>query len=359
VTSMRDNGLDVTICVPLDIDPTPVIERVAAEAGRQVRVHHHPDLLPPQRFPADHKGDPGFRRSGTAELTWQRLLAGTDVALGFPGDAPAGLRTLVQAAPRLRWVQGTAAGTGEQAIAAGLDAETTARITITSAAGLHAVPLAEFAVFGLLALAKDIDVLQQASTDRQWLPRWPMRLLAGSRILVVGMGGIGREAARLCAAFGAHVTGVRRSAGGQIPAGIDRVVGLDDLDGILPSADAVVLTLPGTEHTRHLFDEERLALLAAHAVLVNVGRGSVLDTGALIGALDAGALRGAVLDVTDVEPLPAGSALWGRPNVIISPHTAALTTDEDARIIALFADNLRSFLAAEPLRNTIDLAAGY
>jgi phosphoglycerate dehydrogenase-like enzyme len=120
-----------------------------------------------------------------------------------------------------------------------------------------------------------------------------------------------------------------------------------------------VLTLPGTEHTRHLFDERRLSLLEAHAVLVNVGRGSVLDTGALIGALDARALRGAVLDVTDIEPLPAESALWGRPNVIISPHTAALTTDEDARILALFADNLRSFLAAEPLRNTIDLAAGY
>jgi phosphoglycerate dehydrogenase-like enzyme len=356
---MRDDCLDVTICVPLDIDPTPVIEQVATAAGRQVRVHFHPDLLPPQRFPADHKGEPDYRRSDTDELAWQRLLAETDIALGFPGDSPAGLQTLIQAAPRLKWVQGTAAGTGEQAIGAGLGAETSARLTITSAAGLHAVPLAEFALFGLLALAKDLDVLQQASADRQWLPRWPMRLLAGSHVLVVGMGGIGREVARLCAAFGATVTGVRRSAGGQVPPGIDRVVGLDDLDGILPSADAVVLTLPGTEHTRHLFDGARLSLLAAHAVLVNVGRGSVLDTGALIDALDARTLRGAVLDVTDVEPLPAESALWGRSNVIISPHTAALTTDEDARIVALFADNLRSFLAAEPLRNTIDLAAGY
>ena len=349
--------LDVTICVPLGIDPTSAIVRAAT--GRQVRVHYRPDLLPPQRHPADHKGDPGFQRPADAERDWLRLLAATDVALGFPGDSPDGLRALVEAAPGLRWVQGTAAGAGEQVGAAKLDRQALARLTITSAAGLHARPLAEFAMFGLLALAKDLDVLQQASAERSWLPRWPMRLLHGSRVLVLGLGGIGQEVARLCSAFGAVVTGVRRSPDGEVPPGVDQIIGLDDLDQALPAADAVVVTLPGTPQTRGLLDRDRLARLPAHAIVVNVGRGSVLDTGALIGALDAGALRGAALDVTDVEPLPAASALWGRANVIISPHTAALTRDEDARIVALFAENLTRFLAGEPLRNRVDLTAGY
>jgi glyoxylate/hydroxypyruvate reductase len=120
-----------------------------------------------------------------------------------------------------------------------------------------------------------------------------------------------------------------------------------------------VKTLPGTEHTRHLLNGRRLSSLPPHAIVVNVGRGSAIDTAALVDALDAGALRGAVLDVTDVEPLPAESALWGRPNVIISPHTAALTVAEDERIVALFADNLASFLASRPLRNLVDHDAGY
>ena len=351
------DALNVTICVPLGLDPTAAITRAAG--GRQVRVHYHPDLLPPQRHPADHKGDPAFRRPADAERRWRRILAGTEVALGFPGDSPDGLRALVAAAPGLRWVQGTAAGAGEQVSAARLEEPTLARLAVTSAAGLHAGPLAEFAVFGLLALAKDIDVLQEASAERRWLPRWPMRLLADSHVLILGLGGIGQEVARLCSAFGAAVTGVRRSPGGQIPPGVDQVIGLSDLDTALPSADAVVVTLPGTQDTRGLLDRRRLAALPAHAIVVNVGRGSVLDSEALAGALDAGALRGAALDVTDIEPLPSTSTLWGRTNVIISPHTAALTRDEDARIVALFAENLSRFLAGESLRNRVDPAAGY
>jgi phosphoglycerate dehydrogenase-like enzyme len=138
-----------------------------------------------------------------------------------------------------------------------------------------------------------------------------------------------------------------------------RVVALDELAGILPEADAVIVTLPGTAQTRGLFDSALLKLLPPHAALVNVGRGSVVDTGALVAALDAGSLRGAVLDVVDTEPLPAESPLWNRPNVILSPHTAAMTIDEDDRLTALFADNLGRLLNGRPLRNLVDLNAGY
>jgi glyoxylate/hydroxypyruvate reductase A len=349
----------VTVCVPLSLDPTEVIEAAARSAGHQVSVQYRPDLLPPQRFVSDHRGADGFVRAAADELEWQRLLATTSIAFGIPGDDPAGLARLAGVAPGLRWVQGTAAGAGEQVAAAGLAPSVLERLQVTSAAGVHAVPLAEFAIFGLLALAKDVDRLADANAAREWRPRWPMRLLAGSRVVIVGLGGIGRQTALLASAFGATVIGVRRTVEGELPAGVSRVVALDKLAEILPDADSVIVTLPGTEQTRGLFDSALLSLLPAHATLVNVGRGSVINTAALVAALDAGALRGAVLDVADVEPLPASSPLWHRPNVIISPHTAAMTLDEDDRLTALFADNLGRLLDGRPLRNLVDITTGY
>jgi phosphoglycerate dehydrogenase-like enzyme len=351
--------ITVTICVPLSLDPTAEIERAAQFGGREVALRYEPSLLPPQQFPADHRGAPDFVRAEPEERRWRRMLADTDAALGFPGDGPAGLRQLAELAPRLRWVQGTAAGAGEQVAVAGLPSDVLARLCVTSAAGLHAVPLAEFALFGLLAFAKDADVLGEASHAREWRSRWPMRLLRDSHVVVLGLGGIGAEVARLCTAFGAKVTGVRRSLSGRVPDGVDAVVRLADLDELLPRADAVVVTLPGTAETRGLLGAARLALLPPHAVVVNVGRGSVIDSAALAAALDAGALRGALLDVADEEPLPATSPLWARPNVVISPHTAALTVDEDDRIVALFADNLQRMMSGQPMRNVVDTTAGY
>lgn len=347
----------VMVCVPLTVDVAATAARISQAAG--LAVHFDPALLPEQRFPADHHGRDGFARDAFGEQRWRDMLAETEVALGIPGDGPDGLRQLLRHAPRLQWVQGTAAGTGEQVARAQLPDDVLARITFTSAAGLHAVPLAEFALFGLLAFAKDADVLVEVGQQRQWRPRWPMRLLSGSHVVVLGLGGIGREVARLCAAFGARVTGVRRRNEGAAPPGVDDVAVLGDLDRVLPSADSVVVALPGTTGTTGLLDATRLALLPRHAVVVNVGRGSVIDSAALARRLDDGALRGAVLDVTDKEPLPPESPLWGRPNVIISPHTAALTVDEDERILDLFLDNLTRFRSGRALRNVVDPVHGY
>jgi glyoxylate/hydroxypyruvate reductase len=348
----------VTICAPLSADPTARIIDAARRAGGTATVRYVPELMPPQRFPADHAGDPGWHRPARAERQWRDLLAGTEVALGIPGDSPPGLRALTAAADRLTWVQGTAAGAGEQLRRAALPPDIAARLTVTSAAGIHARPLAEFALFGLLAFAKDIDLLRRGQDEAHWRSRWPMRQLGRGHVLVVGLGEIGREVARLCDAFGAQVTGVRRRPAGYVP-GVARIVGIESLDDVLGSCDAVVVTLPGTPRTERLFDADRLALLPPHAVLVNVGRGSVVDGDALVAALAAGRLRGAALDVTDPEPLPPTSALWRRPDVIVSPHTAALTADEDDRIVALFADNLERWLTGRTLRNVVDPNAGY
>ena len=349
----------VSICAPLSLDPTAAIKEAAARAGATVDVRYEPSILPPQRFPADHAGDPAWRRSADDAARWNRLLAGTDIALGVPGDTPAGLLALVAAAPAIAWVQGTAAGAGEQARRAGLAASIAERLVLTSAAGIHATPLAEFAVFGLLSFVKDLDRLLRHQRAANWPGRWPMRQLRGSRVLLLGLGGVGREVARLCAAFGAQVTGVRRNPDGPVVPGVALTIGLDDLDQALPGSDAVIVTLPGTPATVGLLDAHRLAMLPPHAILVNVGRGTVVDHGALVAALDTGRLRGAVLDVTDPEPLPASSPLWRRDDVLISPHTAALRVDEDDRLVDLFADNLERWLTGRPLRNVVDLTAGY
>ena len=352
-------SIRVTVCAPLSVDPVQALSSLLGALGVDVQICYPVDLLPAQRFPADHRGDPGFTRTGPQEPRWRELLARTEIALGIPGDSPSGFRDLVAAAPGLRWVQGTAAGTGEQVVSSGVGADVLDRVAVTSAAGVHARPLAEFAVFGLLALAKDIDRLFVLSSRRQWGERWVMRQLAGSTVVVVGLGAVGREVARLLGLLGATVYGVHRKVSGRAVEGVTHDVSVADLDAVLPRCDAVVVALPATRDTVGLFDAARLGRLPAHAVLVNVGRGTVVDTPALIAALDSGRLRGAVVDVTDPEPLPEDSPLWDRANVIVSPHTAAVTDLEDDRIVGLFGGNLERFVSGRPLQNLVAVQRGY
>jgi len=352
-------SLAVTVCAPLSVDPVQALSGLLAALGADVEIRYPVDLLPPQRFPADHGGEPAFTRTGAQEARWRELLARTEVALGIPGDSPSGFRDLVTAAPQLRWVQGTAAGTGEQVVRSGVGSEVLDRVAVTSAAGVHARPLAEFAVFGLLALAKDVDRLFVLSSRRQWGDRWVMRQLAGSTVAVVGLGAVGREVSRLLGLLGATVYGVHRKVSARSVDGVTHDVSVADLDAVLPRCDAVVVALPATTDTVGLFDAGRLSRLPAHAVLVNIGRGSVVDTSALVAALDSGRLRGAVVDVTDPEPLPEDSPLWDRPNVIVSPHTAAVTDLEDDRIVDLFGNNLERFVTGRPLHNLIAVQRGY
>ena len=351
--------LTVTVCAPLSLDPRATLSALVADLDEDIEICYPVELLPPQRFPGDHSGDGRFVRSASSEQRWSELLARTDIALGVPGDSADGFRQLFALAPGLRWVQGTAAGTGEQLWGADADGSVLAKVAVTSAAGLHAAPLAEFALFGLLALAKDFDRLHELNHRREWAERWPMRQLATSTVAVVGLGGVGRAVARLLGALGTEVYGVHRGPPGRPVEGSSVDISLAQLDDVLPLCDAVVLALPGTTQTRGLINAERLRRLPDHAVVVNVGRGSVIDTRALVAALDEGRLRGAVLDVIDVEPLPTDSPLWARPNVILSPHTAALTVDEDHRIVDLFGSNLRRFVKGEPLRNLVEVDRGY
>jgi phosphoglycerate dehydrogenase-like enzyme len=257
--------------------------------------------------------------------------------------------------PRLRWVQATSAGIGGFLDRTGLAGT---GLVFTTAAGVHGAPLAEFALLGLLYFAKGMPALAEAKAARHW-QRYAGSQVAGSRALLVGLGGAGRAVARLLAAAGVEVYGAGRPGHRYDVPGVASYVASDQLHQVLPEVDALVLACPLTEQTRGLIGAAELALMRQGSVLVNISRGAVVDEEALVSALRAGHLRGACLDVFATEPLPAGSPLWDMPNVIVSPHSAATVAAENALLTDLFIDNLQRWLAGKPLRNTYDRVAGY
>lgn len=303
--------------------------------------------------PTTSDGDGGARPSAPA-------LAAVRDAEAYFGFGIS--RELFAAAGQLRWIQSAAAG-----VTGLLFPELVASpVILTNSAGVHAVPIAETVLGGLLALLRSLDVAAELQRAGRWDkqpfvgPESRVRELGECGVLVIGAGGIGAEVARRCAAFGARCTGVRRHPGLGPPEGFERVVGPDALDSELAGADVLVLAAPHTGDTRGLMDARRLDLLPADAIVVNVARGSLLDEGALAQRVRSGRLRGAVLDVFSEEPLPPTSPLWHLPNVILTPHVSAVSPRRFwERELALFLDNWERYQREEPLRNVVDKRAGY
>ncbi|HET7246361.1 MAG TPA: D-2-hydroxyacid dehydrogenase [Streptosporangiaceae bacterium] len=344
---MADDQLRVLIASPLE--PRHVARIEAADP--RVSVLYEPGLLPVPRYPADHTGV--ARELSAAELAaWAALRAQADVSFDFDWQAPA---DMAANCPRLRWVQATSAGIGGLLDRTGLAGT---ELVFTTAAGVHGVPLAEFALLGLLYFAKGMPALAEAKAARRW-QRYAGSQVAGSRVLLVGLGGAGRAVARLLAAAGVEVCGAGRPGRRYEVPGVASYVASDQLHQALPEVDALVLACPLTGQTRGLIGAAELALMRRGSVLVNISRGPVVDEEALVSALRAGHLGGACLDVFAIEPLPAGSPLWDMPNVIVSPHSAATVDAENGLLTDLFVDNLQRWLAGKPLRNTYDRAAGY
>ncbi|MFL6192457.1 MAG: D-2-hydroxyacid dehydrogenase [Actinomycetes bacterium] len=343
------------IASPLEAELAATIR--AAEPRAEVLFE--PDLLPPARYPADHRGDPAFRRDAEAEARWRALLDRAEVLFGIPDDTAEGLAAAVTGLPRLRWIHATSAGAGEQVRKAALPAEALKRVAITTSSGVHAVPLAEYAILGLLAVAKELPRFVEEQRAKAWPEvRRPLRELDGQTLFLVGLGDIGRETARLGKALGMRTVGFRRTQGPP-PEWVDEVHGPERLAELAGRADAMVVSLPLTDQTAGLIDRATIDRLPASCIFVNVGRGGVVDEPALIDALRERRIAGAVLDVFATEPLPEDSPLWTLPNVLVTPHAAALSARENERIVQLFVDNLRRYLDGRPLRNVVEPGVFY
>lgn len=187
-----------------------------------------------------------------------------------------------------------------------------------------------------------------------------MRVIEGSRVLVVGLGDIGTAFARKMKALGCRTVGIKRRDGRK-PEGVDDLYTLERLEQQLPKADIVALSLPGNADTYHLLSRERMAMLKKNAVILNVGRGMTLDTDALTDALREGRIAGAALDVTDPEPLPEDHPLWSMENVIITPHVSGGFSLPETleQILDICIANLECYLVGRPLRNIVDFETGY
>jgi D-2-hydroxyacid dehydrogenase (NADP+) len=259
-------------------------------------------------------------------------------------------------ARRLRWMQVTGAGVNGL-----LTPEVVASpVRITNASGIHAAPITEHFFGMLLTLTRRLN----RAWDQQRAAHWesgPLRdqvgMLAGRTLGVLGVGAIGTHAARVGAAFGMRVIGLRRSPA-PVPH-VERVYGPAELEPFLGEADVLFDTLPLTPATTRLLDARAFAATKPGAIVANVGRGGTIDTAALVESLRAGRLGGALLDVTDPEPLPAGHPLWRMENVLITPHYAGNHPGYDERAAKIFLENLRRYLAGEALLNEVDKAAGY
>jgi phosphoglycerate dehydrogenase-like enzyme len=325
--------------------------RIAAAEPDRIELIYEPDLLPMAEYAADHHGPP---RPLTDEqlARWRGQLERAEVAFDFDWERP---QELLSRAPRLRWVQASSSGIGPLVEKLGLSGSP---LLITNAAGIHAQPLAEFVLLAALHFAKEMPRLTAWKAERHW-ERFCGCEVLGSRMVLIGLGKVGSRIAELSAALGIEVTGHRRTPGGQAPPGVARIVDAAGLDAALPEADLLVIAAPDTPETAQLVDRRRLGLLPSRAVVVNVGRGSILDEAALIELLQAGRIRGAALDVFEREPLPADSPLWGMPNVIISPHSASTVVKENERLVDLFIENLHRYLDGRPLVNLFDCERRY
>jgi D-2-hydroxyacid dehydrogenase (NADP+) len=277
------------------------------------------------------------------------LIETIEIAFGGVG------REQLPRAGRLRWIQ--ASGAGVDGL---LSEEMRRHPAIIISAHIHAFPITE-QIFGLLLmLTRQFQRVVHQQAERRWDSR-PMverlGLLRGGTMLILGPGTVGERTAQVARAFGMRVIGLRRQPG-DLPC-LDETLHEPDRDAALRQADVIVDILPLTPATRHYLGAAQFALMKPTVLLINVGRGATIDTGALVAALRERRIAGAGLDVTDPEPLPADHPLWSMEDVIISPHYAGSQPGYDRRVAELFLDNLRRYVAGEPLLNVADKEAGY
>jgi phosphoglycerate dehydrogenase-like enzyme len=258
-------------------------------------------------------------------------------------------RELLARAARLRWVQNMGAGVERFMVP-----ELSRRVTVTRVAGTFGPWMAEYVLGWCLWLTQRTELFRAQQRARSWRQVDPLRL-HGSTLCVVGLGDIGRAIARAARGFGMRVIGVTRS--GKRVAEAGRVYKTRDIGKAVAAADFIALTVPLTEATRGLIGAAELAAMKPSAWLINIARGPIINEAALLNALRANRLGGAVLDVFDEEPLPHGHPLWEFDNVVITPHISGPSTPGE--IAPIFNDNLRRYLTRRTLRYVVERKRGY
>ncbi len=297
-----------------------------------------------------HAVDPRIRVAVAADRAQGLALAPTaEIMVGW--NVP---REVIQHAARLRWIHSTAAGVDQLLYPEVLDRE----ILVTTSSGIHH-SLVEHVLAVLLAFTRRLHVAIRNQLAHRW-DRGPVSMgdeLAGQTLGILGLGHIGTELAMKAQALGMRVIGTKRTPA-PVP-GVERVFPPDGLPEVLRQADAVVVALPLTPETNGLIGERELRMMKPSAVLVNVGRGPIVQEAALIQALRERWIGGAALDVFEQEPLPADSAFYELENVIVTPHVSGASRYYMDRAVPVFCENLRLYLEGKPLQNVVDKARRY
>ena len=277
------------------------------------------------------------------ETPGEEFLARVNIVLGNPPV------DWLKKMPNLQFVQLNSAGVEPYA---GL---LPGSVALTNASGAYGPGIAEHSIGMALMLMKKLHRYRDVQHTACWVDLGNVGTFIGAKVLVVGMGDIGREFARRANALGAAVTGIKRTPG-IAPEYVEALYTMERLDECLAQADVVFMSLPGTPATKGLFDRQRIGRMKQGSILINVGRGNAVDLDALCDAIVDGRLLGAAVDVTDPEPLPPEHRAWRTEDLLITPHISGgfhmkLTHD---RIAAIAAGNLRRFLTGEPLSNVVD-----
>jgi len=276
-------------------------------------------------------------------------LKDADIIAGSPWVIPQ-----IKEAQKLKWIHSFSAGMDRVLTPEVLKSQ----IILSNSSGIHATPIAEHVLAFILIFTRRFRVALKNQQQKIWSRDQDLTELRDKTVLVVGLGNIGTEIARLASCFGAKVIGIKQNANNK-PDFVSKAYTVNQLEGILPKADFVILCLPLTSRTHRLFNMKKFKLMKKSAVLINIGRGALVNEKELIEALDKKIIRGAGLDVTEEEPLSDKSKLWEMENVVITPHHSGWSEKYMDRAIDLFCVNLKAYLANQPPPNLVDKTKGY
>ncbi|MDB4866868.1 MAG: 2-hydroxyacid dehydrogenase [Cohnella sp.] len=309
--------------------------------------------LPDEQYDRIRESAPDWQiiqRSNESSL-WKAHLKEAEIVLGWSHSAA---EAILAPDSKLRWVQNWGAGVDK------LPLNDLARlgVMVTNASGVHAFPISETILAMMMMFARELHTAVRYQGRKEWGDFGSLKEIHNQTVGIIGVGAIGEETARLAKAFGMTVLGVRMS--GRPSPHVDRMFDITGLKEVLKESDYVVVTLPLTSETRHMFGRSQFHLMKSTAYFINIGRGGTTDTNALVEALQEKTIAGAALDVFEQEPLPLESPLWGMDNVIITPHNAGSTAQYDSRAMDIFLCNLQDYVEGRaPSVNRVDLEKQY